>query len=90
MSVYSCDLSDIERRAPIAAALLHALPQAAAARTVAQGAGKMATAPRCHGYSGHRSKGCLGSEAKVDQGTQSINCSCRVGLDPTVRKGKTD
>lgn len=78
MSVYSCDLSDIERRAPVAAAaaLLHALPQAAAARTVAQGAGQMATAPRRHGYSGRRSKGCLGSEAKVDQGTQSINCSC--------------
>lgn len=54
MSVHRRDLSDVERGTAVAAAaaLLHALPQAGAARTVAQGAGQVATTPCRHGYGG--------------------------------------
>lgn len=67
VSVHGRDLSDVECRTPVAtaaaaaAALLHALPQAGAARTVTQGTGQVATAPRCHGYGGLRSRRCSGS-----------------------------
>lgn len=51
-SVQRRDLGDVQRLAPVAAALLHILPQAGAAGAVTQGAGQVATAPRRHGCGG--------------------------------------
>lgn len=65
VSVHRRDLSDVEcgtgaAAAAAAATFLHTLPQASAACTVAQGTGQVATAPRCHGYGGLRSRRCSG------------------------------